>query len=159
MAADLDGNSVVIEPAYWRDLNALRQLEKECFPKDSWPLWDIIGILTLPGVVRLKATADDQMVGFVGVDIRQSERLAWIATIGVLPAFRRQGIGGALLEACEHELKARHPNGRLSAIRLTVRSSNQTAIRLYEGYGYRKIGVWADYYSDREDGLVMEKGL
>ena len=151
------GDSVVIEPAGWRDLNALRQLEKECFPKDAWPLWDVIGILTLPGVVRLKAVAGDQMVGFIGMDIRQSERLAWIATIGVLPVFRRRGIGGSLLEAGERELEAR--NGRISAIRLTVRSSNQTAIQLYESYGYRRIGVWPDYYSDREDGLVMEKSL
>jgi ribosomal protein S18 acetylase RimI-like enzyme len=156
---DVNVDSVVIELANWRDLNALRQLEKECFPKDAWPLWDLIGILTLPGVLRLKAMADDRMVGFVGVDIRQSERLAWIATIGVLPAFRKHGIGGALLEACERELEARQMQVPVSAIRLTVRSSNHTAIRLYESYGYRKIGVWADYYSDREDGLVMEKTM
>ena len=156
---DLDKHVAVIEPANWRDLNALRQLEKECFPKDAWPLWDLIGILTLPGVLRLKAVVDDQMVGFVGVDIRQAERLAWIATIGVLPAYRRQGIGGALLEASERELKAREAQMAISAIRLTVRVSNGSAIRLYESFGYRRIGLWTDYYSDGEDGLVMEKGL
>jgi ribosomal protein S18 acetylase RimI-like enzyme len=40
-----------------------------------------------------------------------------------------------------------------------VRISNVTAIRLYEECGYRKIGKWEGYYSDREDGLVMEKGI
>ena len=49
------GSSVVIEPATWRDLNALRHLEKVCFPLDAWPLWDLVGVLTLPNVVRLKA--------------------------------------------------------------------------------------------------------
>ncbi len=155
MVEALNGNSVAIESANWRDLNALRQLEKECFPKDAWPLWDLIGILTLPAVLRLKAVAGEQLVGFVGVDIRPAEKLAWIATIGVLPAFRRQGIGGKLLEACEQELEGREP--RMSAIRLTVRMSNVTAIRLYEEMGYRRVGKWEGYYSDREDGLVMEK--
>lgn len=150
---------VVIGPANWKDLNALRQLEKVCFPKDAWPLWDMIGILTLPGVVRLKAVADEQMVGFVGVDIRQHERLAWIATIGVLPEYRRQGIGSALLEACEQALGGRLGRERVSAIRLTVRTSNLTAIRLYEERGYFKIGIWPAYYQDKEDGVVMEKGL
>jgi ribosomal protein S18 acetylase RimI-like enzyme len=149
----------VIGQANWKDLNALRQLEKACFPKDAWPLWDLIGILTLPGVVRLKAVVDEQMVGFVGVDIRQSERLAWIATIGVLPEYRRQGIGGALLEACEQELEACEKHARVSAIRLTVRTSNLTAIRLYEERGYRRVGAWPDYYQDKEDGVVMEKVL
>jgi ribosomal protein S18 acetylase RimI-like enzyme len=150
---------VVIGPANWKDLNALRQLEKACFPKDAWPLWDMIGILTLSGVVRLKAVVGEQMVGFVGVDIRQSERLAWIATIGVLPEYRRQGIGGALLEACERELEAREAQARLSAVRLTVRKSNQAAIQLYEEAGYHKVGLWPSYYQDKEDGVVMEKAL
>ncbi len=159
VVGNLQDGRVVIGPANWKDLNALRQLEKVCFPKDAWPLWDLIGILTLPGVVRLKAVADEQMVGFVGLDIRQSEKLAWIATIGVLPEYRQQGIGGALLAACERELASRDGQAGVSAIRLTVRMSNLTAIRLYEERGYQRIGLWSKYYQDKEDGVVMEKGL
>jgi ribosomal-protein-alanine N-acetyltransferase len=159
LAGNVQNGRAVIELANWKDLNVLRQLEKACFPKDAWPLWDMIGILTLPGVVRLKAVVGEQMVGFVGVDIRQSERLAWIATIGVLPEYRRQGIGGALLLACERELEARQQQARVSAIRLTVRKSNLAAIRLYEELGYHKVGLWPSYYQDKEDGVVMEKAL
>jgi ribosomal protein S18 acetylase RimI-like enzyme len=83
--------------ASWRDLTALRHLEKECFPKDAWPLLDLVGVLSMPNVLRLKAVIDGQMVGFIACDIRRAENVAWIATIGVLPELRRQGIGERLL--------------------------------------------------------------
>ncbi len=147
------GGGVIIEPASWRDLNAVRHLEQVCFPKDAWPLWDLIGVLSFPNVVRLKAVADGRLVGFIGVDIRAKEDTAWIATVGVLPEYRGRGIGRALLEASEQRL-----NG-VGRVRLSVRMSNVAAIRLYEQQGYRRVGVWNGYYTDGEDGLVMEKNL
>ena len=139
-----------IEPATWRDLNALRHLERVCFPKDAWPLWDLIGVLTLPDVVRLKAVIDGEMVGFVAGDIRPARRMAWIATIAVLPELRGRGIGAALLQACEALLN-------VPSIRLNVRASNRDAIRFYRVAGYQHIGAWPGYYQDGEDALVMEK--
>ena len=144
-----DGSST-IELATWHDLNALRRIEKVCFPKDAWPLLDLVGILTFPNIIRLKAIYDGQMVGFVAGDIKRSERMAWIATIGVLPEYRGRGIGAALLRACEEKLD-------VPVIRLVVRQSNDSAIRLYERFGYAMLGKWRKYYSDGEDGTVMEK--
>jgi ribosomal protein S18 acetylase RimI-like enzyme len=146
------GSSFSIEPANWHDLSALRRIEKVCFPLDAWPLLDLIGILTFPNIIRLKAVSDGQMVGFVAGDIKHSERLAWIATIGVLPEYRGQGIGAELLRACEALID-------VPVIRLVVRQSNQTAIRLYERFGYAALGKWRKYYSDGEDGTVMEKRI
>ena len=91
-------------------------------------------------------------MGFAAVDLRQREHLAWIATIGVLPAFRRRGIGLKLMEACEDRIE-------LPAVRLSVRTSNKPAIQLYTILGYRHIGRWIEYYQDGEDALVMEKVL
>ena len=54
-ATSLPGSLATIQPATWRDLNSLRHLERLCFPKDAWPLLDLVGVLTLPNVVRLKA--------------------------------------------------------------------------------------------------------
>ncbi len=146
------GSQFTIELATWHDLNALRRVEKVCFPKDAWPLFDLIGILTFPNIIRLKAISDGQMVGFVAADIKRAERLAWIATIGVLPEYRGRGIGAELLRACEEKLD-------VPVIRLVVRKSNDTAIRLYERFGYAMLGTWRRYYSDGEDGTVMEKRL
>ena len=37
--------------------------------------------------------------------------------------------------------------------------SNDAAIALYKKAGYRTVDLWKKYYSDGEDGLVMEKIL
>ena len=146
----LPGSRVSIEAATWRDLNHLRQLERACFPKDAWPLLDLIGVLTMPNVVRLKAMSDHQMVGFIAGDVRKAENSAWIATVGVIPEYRRQGIGKALLRSCESRLE-------VGKICLNVRASNGAAVKLYEEFGYRRSGLWTRYYEDGEDALLMEK--
>jgi ribosomal-protein-alanine N-acetyltransferase len=144
--------SITIETATLRDLSALRSIERICFPKDAWPLLDLISVLSFPGVVRLKAVSAREMVGFVAGDVRRLEGIAWIATIAVLPAYRGQGIGAALLEACEVHIP-------LKRIRLCVRPTNLSAIRLYERFGYNRVGEWTRYYQDGESALVMEKTL
>jgi ribosomal-protein-alanine N-acetyltransferase len=134
------------------DLNALYKLEKDCFGKDAWPLFDLIAILTFGEVIRLKAVEDNQLIGFVGGDPRPTQGWGWIATIAVDPHYRRRGVGRALLHACEIKLGV--PRSRL-----TVRPSNQAAISMYAKEGYVTTDLWKRYYDDGEDGMVMEKTL
>src|ERR1051325_9862918 len=141
-----------IQPASLRDLGALRRLENACFDKDAWPLLDLIAVLTWPEVIRLKATENGKMVGFVAGDPRPSQHTGWIATIGVDPGYQHRGIGRALLRACEEQI-------RFPRAKLTVRMSNEKAISLYEQEGYRTVDIWKNYYNDGEDGLIMEKIL
>jgi len=146
------GSSFTLEQATWRDLSALRNLEKICFPKDAWPLIDLIGILSIPRVIRIKAVIDGEMVGFVAGDTQRDDRLGWIATIGVQPEYRGQGIGSALLLACEKDLNKPY-------VRLCVRAENEDAIRLYVRHGYSQVGRWNKYYRDGADAVVMEKEI
>lgn len=146
----VNDNSVEIQLASWRDLGAVRELEKICFPKDSWPLLDMIGVLTLPGVVRLKAVAADQIVGFIAGEKRLRRGLAWIATICVSPDYRRSGIARSLLVRCEEILNC-------SKIRLSVRATNDAAIKLYAAMGYQEVSRWKRYYRGGEDAVIMEK--
>ena len=139
-----------ITSATIHDLNALRKLERTCFEKDAWPLFDLIAVLTFPDVIRLKAVEAGEMIGFVAGDPRPSQGFSWIATIGVLPEYRRQGIARDLLYACEEQLKT-------PRLRLSVRASNQAAITLYEKEGYRTTDIWKAYYDDGENAIVMEK--
>lgn len=141
-----------ILPASILDLTSLRRLERVCFQKDAWSLFDLIAVLSWPEVIRFKVVEDGTMIGFVAGDTRPSQGGAWISTIAVDPRYQRRGIGRALLLACESQVK-------LSNMKLTVRASNQGAISLYEQAGYRTVDVWSKYYSDGEDGLVMEKIL
>ena len=139
-----------IVEASWRDLGGVRRVEAECFGSDAWPLLDILAVLTLPGVARIKATVGAEIVGFAAGEIRGGERMGWITTIGVVPAFRRRGIAAALLSKCELKLAT-------SKVRLCVRQSNLEALFLYWKFGYHQVDVWKHYYRGGEDALVMEK--
>ena len=139
-----------IIPATVRDLIALRRIEQACFPRDAWPLIDLIAVLSFPDVIRLKVVEDDQMVGFIAGDLRRSEGLGWIATVGVLPAYRRRGYARLLLLECERQMNT-------SRFRLCVRSENTEAIHLYKSEGYVITDTWRKYYNDGGDALVMEK--
>lgn len=132
------------------DLNALSRLEHACFGRDAWPIFDLIAVLTFAGVVRLKAVEAGQMIGFIAGDPRPAEGVSWIATIGVMPEYRRRGIGRDLLRACEARLKT-------PRFRLSVRASNAGAIRLYDLEGYHQVETWQRYYNDGEAAIVMEK--
>jgi ribosomal protein S18 acetylase RimI-like enzyme len=155
MSSSVEGiqsDHLAIEAASWRDLSGLRHLESACFPKDAWPLLDLVGVLTLPAIIRLKAVVDNQLVGFIAGDVRSRQRMAWIATIGVLPEYRGQGIARSLLQACESQIP-------VPTVRLCVRVSNEAAIHLYLGEGYQRTGLWPKYYQDGENALVMEKQI
>jgi [ribosomal protein S18]-alanine N-acetyltransferase len=137
-----------IIPANLLDLGPLRKLEQVCFPTDAWPLLDLITVLGSPSVVRLKAVENGQMIGFIAGD--RIDGIGWVATVGVLPEYRHRGIGQALIEACEAQLK-------FDRVRLCVRESNLEAIRLYGKLGYQVVDTWYRYYKDGSNALVMEK--
>ena len=138
-----------IRPAAWRDLPALQRLEKVCFPKDAWPLIELLGVLAWPDVARFKiVTAAGEMAGFAAG--QEIDGAGWIVTVAVHPAHRRRGLGRALLEACEAALPQ-------PVLRLAVRASNQAAQQMYRLAGYQVVDRWPKYYVDKEDALIMEK--
>jgi ribosomal-protein-alanine N-acetyltransferase len=152
------GDSLERSPAFeivkanWQDLNDLRKLEHICFGDDSWPIWDLFAVLVMPKIIRLKAVVNGRMAGFVAGDPQPDEGVGWIATLGVLPEFRRRGIAAALLSTCESQLP-------FPRIKLSVRKDNESAINLYRGAGYEMIDTWRNYYNSGQDALVYEKRL
>lgn len=139
-----------IDQANLNDLGGMRTIEQACFPLDAWPLLELIGALSLPGLVRLKATVDGKMVGFAGGAVKRLKNEGWITTLGVLPEYRRLGIAAALLDECERAMA-------MERVRLSVRKSNLGAQRLYLERGYSLVERWEKYYEGGEDGLVYEK--
>jgi ribosomal-protein-alanine N-acetyltransferase len=144
--------SIVIKTAGLRDLKTLQHLEKEAFGDDAWPLLELIACLTFPGEVRLKAVIGEELVGYVGGSVEFDRQLGWITTIAVFNQWRRQGIGVALLRACEQKLHT-------PRIHLCVRVNNIPAQEMYKREGYSQIETWKKYYHDGEDAFVMEKSF
>lgn len=140
-----------IQTANWRDFSQLHRLERACFSAaDLWPFWDLLGVLTMPDLVRLKAVVGTTMVGFISGERKISSGRGWVTTLSVLPGYRRRGIAQALLNRCEDELG-------MPVVRLSVRASNQAAVQLYLQAGYHQVERWKKYYVGGEDGLVFEK--
>lgn len=146
----LPGSGISIIPATWRDLMDLHELEKICFQLDAWPLLDVLGVLTFPQIIRLKAVDDAKLVGFIAVDLRRAQQVAWIATLAVNPDYRETGIGSGLIEVCEEKID-------LPVIRLCVRQSNLAAIELYRKHGYQQVDIWKSYYKGGDNALIFEK--
>ncbi len=99
---------------------ATANLEREDFDASLWFL----------------AEAGDELAGIILCRLADDARgpVGWVSILGVLPAHRRVGLGGALLLAAFRELHAR---GR-SRVGLGVDGENTTnAVRLYERAGMR----------------------
>jgi ribosomal protein S18 acetylase RimI-like enzyme len=139
-----------IQPSGLFDLLAVWRLNRACFPKDAYDLITLFNMTIMPRLIRLKATVDGQVVGYVAGEINKGEACGWIITIGVHPEFTGRGIGAHLLQSAEQALGA-------PRVRLTVRRGNTRAIALYERCGYVWVSTYRRYYHDGEDGLVMEK--
>ncbi len=135
-----------------RDILSVYRLERACFDLDAWPIVDILAVLIMPGIIRLKAVVEGELVGFIAGDARRGNDTGWIVTLGVLGPYRRSGIATQLLLACEARLHT-------PKVRLSVRRSNEAAIQLYQRHGYYLVDTWPRYYVDREDALVLEKKL
>lgn len=75
-----------------------------------------------------------------------------INSLAVHPAWRRRGLARKLLTSVFAGARA---DGAQSAT-LEVRGSNDAALRLYEGLGFRVEAVRRDYYQEpREDALIL----
>lgn len=92
----------------------------------------------------------EYLLGFVGVWLMVGE--AHIVTVAVREAYRRIGIGERLLIAAT-EMSRDYDQEVLT---LEVRASNEVAQRLYEKYGFLRMGVRKRYYTDNnEDAVIM----
>jgi len=93
----------------------------------------------------------DGIVGTVQLVLEQPENQphrADVAKMMVANRARRQGIGAALMQAAEHEAKAR------GKTLLVLDTASADAERLYDRMGWRRVGVIPNYALWPDGGLV-----
>ena len=138
-----------IEPAGAEHVPAIAALERECF-SDPWPE-DMIARLAERFTVALE---DGAVCGYLALSSVLDE--GSVDNIAVAPAFRRRGIGDALLS----DAVGRGRAAGLAFLTLEVRASNLPALRLYEKHGFRAVGRRKNYYDrPREDAILLTKVL
>lgn len=141
---------VAIAPMRLDDVPAVHEIERLSF-STPWPAYAFEQELKGNRLAHyLVARAGDRIVGFAGMWLMVDE--AHVTTFGVLPDWRRQGIGRQLLLGLA-ELSVVVGAARMT---LEVRASNEVAQALYSGFGFEVAGRRPGYYTDNgEDALVM----
>lgn len=123
--------SVLLRPA---------QVSRKRAPDHRWRAWLRV----------LGAPQECLIAGYVG--LRLEDGFTHISTLAVHPAWRRRGLGEALLQtAIQQTLEL-----QVARVTLEVRASNAMAQRLYQKYGFSFTGVQPGYYRGGEDAWLME---
>jgi [ribosomal protein S18]-alanine N-acetyltransferase len=136
----------------YADLPQVIAIERRAFPT-PWSLAMFVLELSKSSSICLAAVAagEPRSGKLWGYLICSRYADVWhLMNLAVDPPLRRRGIATALLE----ELLERA--GPEESYTLEVRPSNESAIKLYERFGFRRAGMRPRYYQDTgEDALVM----
>ena len=131
------------------DLGPVMEIERAAF-KHPWSAELLARELEHDWSTVLVAEHEGRLAGFIIFWIVHDE--IHVLNVATAPALRGRGIARALLDRCVAQGKQR--GARLAT--LEVRRSNDAALRLYDRYGFRRIGVRPRYYEDEgEDAIVM----
>ncbi|MFC3653031.1 GNAT family N-acetyltransferase [Dyella humi] len=149
--------AVRVRRAELSDLDDLVSLEQATFDSDRISRAQFRRHLDSDSARVLVASANHRrFLGTAMVFFRKGSRMARLYSIASLPEARGKGVGTALIEAAEAAALQR----RCQVLRLEVRTDNESAIRLYERLGYRRIGpIEKRFYEDGSDAFRYEKAL
>jgi ribosomal-protein-alanine N-acetyltransferase len=138
----------LVRPFSIGDADAVRDIFKEspqagALTKDSYerlPEWS--------GPLALVSVREGEITGFLmGREVADE---AEVFTFAVMPKYRRQGHGAALISAAIVGIRSRG----IKNLFLEVRESNLGAIAFYERFGFSKIGYRKIYYRDPEEAAI-----
>jgi [ribosomal protein S18]-alanine N-acetyltransferase len=132
----------------YADLPQVVAIERRAFAT-PWSLAMFVLELSKPSGICLAAEVEQELVGYL---VCSRYDLVWhVMNVSVDPDRRRRGIATALLAALFERVG--DPGAQFT---LEVRRSNDGAVALYEGLGFKSAGVRRRYYADNgEDAIVM----
>ena len=169
-----DEDDVQVRQATQADLLAVLRIERTSFPQ-PWPFSAFERYLDEPGFLvavndrgsrggqtgRGRARQSEQddaqraesVVGYVVADLvpNHGRPLGHVKDIAVHPDCRGEGVGSTLLTRA---LAVLDGHGAQS-VKLEVRASNDTALGLYDEFGFQYLRTIPRYYDDGEDALIL----
>ncbi|MBW4509901.1 MAG: ribosomal protein S18-alanine N-acetyltransferase [Scytonematopsis contorta HA4267-MV1] len=141
-----------LKPLTSDDLSSVLEIDKACFG----------GLWTLSGYQREIDSPNSDLIGMFST--QPAAKLlgigcfwsileeAHITLVAVHPQYQRQGFGQVLV----YSLLVTAMRRGLERATLEVRASNQTAISLYQKFGFKTAGRRRRYYQDNdEDALIL----
>ena len=146
-------DSLILSRTTREDVPSIRVIERLSFPS-PWDSITIMRTISDRGSFNLTARYQGRVVGYVfSVSMR---KMVHLLNLAVHPEFRRRGIGRRLLS----EIISFARSTRKSYVFLEVRTSNDSARKLYASMGVSPVLTWRRYYSDTgDDAAVMVKHI
>jgi len=139
------------------DLDEVMRIELSSFPFDAYDELTFIQLYESCGDLFLVAEHEGGIVGYsvTCVEWENGVPVGHVHSIAVDPAFRRRGVGRALMEETFRRLRSLG----VSEVRLEVSVSNEAGLRFWRSLGFEPVGVEKGYYADGSDALVMRMRL
>ena len=146
----IDPQAVELVAMRRRHLRQVLRIESQVYPRPWSAALFLQEMSRKTDRAYLVARYDAQVIGYGGVMLAPPE--AHITTIAVDPGYHRNHIGTKLMLGLIDAATAR----ACRSVSLEVRKSNLGAQKMYEGFGFRPVGVRRGYYVETgEDAIVM----
>ena len=145
-------NTVSTRPAVDEDFDQIVKVEQQSYP-EPWTLKHFKDEME-KGYSRVLVLTDDEtdslILGYIVYWV-QAEG-ASLLNVTVTPSWRNLGFAKRLMYVMINEIV----RDEIPKIVLEVRSTNTSAIKLYERIGFQKTHERKNFYSNGETALVME---
>ena len=121
--------------------------------RDVWQPWTVGNVsdedyayfMRLPGYEReldiVAVAPDGVMAAYVNGWLDPVNKVGDFGPVGTRPAYRRQGLGRAVLLECLRRMQARG----MDRVSVSTGVSNTPAIQLYEGVGFKIVNQYLEY--------------
>ena len=144
-------SDIIVRKMQPEDLLQVCEIEKDNFSL-PWSEKSFLESMERDDTLFLVALDREEVAGYLGCYCVAGE--GEITNVAVKSSYRRQGVGGKLLETLYEEAKALHTQEFF----LEVRESNEAAIGLYSRQGFVKEGVRKIFYEQPvENAVIMWK--
>ena len=135
------------------DLNSISDILLSDFD-DFWSINVFKSELLTPNSEYIVAKLNNKIIGFGG--IWKSVDDIHITNIVVRKNFRNQNVGSILLA---NLIDISKNNYDINYLTLEVNCNNIAAQKLYEKFGFKKVGLRKKYYNNTYDAIIMTKKL
>lgn len=142
-------NTLAFAPITAKNVGQLRVLNRVCFPLSYHePFYARVLSAECAPLSFYACDGGDVPVGAISCRPEDGGARVYIMTLCVLQAYRRLGVGAALLEELLRRVRAAQPRAR--EIALHVHTPNDGAVAFYQHYGFETVETVPDYYSNIE---------
>ncbi len=127
------------------DVPKIAEIEAETFKKSAWSEKGIADELHNPLAHFIVARSDGLVLGYTGFHFVADE--AYMANIAVKREYRGLGVGDKLMGSLIELAKSLNAQ----FLTLEVRQSNNIAKKMYEKFGFEKVGERKNFYVDPKE--------